>query len=204
MSASATLRLPAALFVLASLAIAGCQPPVADGPTANPSATSPSGAAPTKSSAAASAPASAGGGPDSATVQSIMARTVEVADPSAHFAPVGVQATARDSSGGTFTAILGERANSGDSGGKIVFFFHGKRYVGTNSDTETESVKITGGTDSFKLTYSHFAANDPACCASLPPVTMEYDWTDNESFVGSSYSVPHQGNPVKVRVPPSS
>lgn len=200
MIASATTRpRSAALFVVLGLAAVGCQPPVASGPPASPST-----AAHAKASTAASAPSSAGGGPALSAVQSIMSRTVEVANPSTHFVPVGVQATAHDDAGGTFTAVVGERANAADAGGKIVFFWHGTRYVGTNSDTETESVSLKGGTDAFKITYSHFAPNDPACCASLPPVTIEYAWTDNEGFVGSSLSIPHQGNAIKVRVPPAS
>lgn len=70
-------------------------------------------------------------------------------------------------------------------------------------DAETEAMsitKVTGGAGYFRVTYVHYAANDPACCASLPPVTVTYVWQDDEGFVPSGGTRPAYGSPVRVKL----
>ncbi|MGZ0148600.1 LppP/LprE family lipoprotein [Kribbella sp. WER1] len=170
-------------------------------PTDTPTTTQP---APPTTPANPTTPAKAasGGVPDAAGIKTAMAQTVEVKQPSVHFVPSTVKATVPDGDGGKLTAVVGTRSNAADSGGQVVFFFHGTKFVGWDGDTETSGVtSLAGaGTGAFAIKYTHFAKDDPACCPSLKPVTIHWSWQDNDGFAPSGGSRPYAGTPVAIRL----
>jgi hypothetical protein len=143
------------------------------------------------------------GVPTMGRIKDVMARTVEKKNPRTHFVRSGVVATVSDGHGGKLSAVVGRRSGAADSGGEVVFFFHGTKFLGWDGDTETGGVKsLSGaGTGAFKVRYVHYAAADPACCASLKPVTVHWVWQDEDGFVPSGGTRPHGlGDPVRVRL----
>ncbi|GAA1572296.1 hypothetical protein GCM10009804_30780 [Kribbella hippodromi] len=131
-----------------------------------------------------------------------MARTVEVKQPAVHFVPSGVRATVSDGGAGKLTAVVGTRSGAADGGGQVVFFFHGNKFVGWDGDTETTGVqRLAGsGAGAFTIRYTHYAAGDPACCPSLAPVTIHWNWQDGDGFAPSGGPRPHLGTPVAIRL----
>ncbi|MCO6009233.1 LppP/LprE family lipoprotein [Actinoallomurus purpureus] len=129
-----------------------------------------------------------------------MTRTVEVADPSTHFTGDSRPVTTSDRHGGDLTAVVGQRIPTADGKGQLVFFWHGTTFIGWDAVTETDSIRrITAGPGYFTVTYTHYAAKDPMCCASLPPVTITYAWQDSGRFVPSG-EIPHHGDPIRVKL----
>src|SRR5205807_608304 len=74
--------------------------------------------------------------PNRAAIEAVMARTVEVNNPSEKFAPFGDTVTVDDGAGGGFLAAGGLRNPSGDGSGQLVFFWHNDAFVGWNIDQE--------------------------------------------------------------------
>ncbi|GAA1610357.1 MULTISPECIES: LppP/LprE family lipoprotein [Kribbella] len=157
-------------------------------------------ATPKKSATPASS--SVAGVPDAAGIKTAMAQTVETKQPSVHFVPSTVKATVPDGEGGKLTAVVGTRSNAADSGGQVVFFFHGTKFVGWDGDTETSGVTSLAGAGQgvFTIKYTHFAKDDPACCPSLKPVTIHWSWQDNDGFAPSGGTRPYVGTPVAIRL----
>lgn len=60
--------------------------------------------------------------------------------------------------------------------------------------------RLAAGSGRFLVTYMHYAARDPACCASLPPVTVGYIWAGGQRFTPSGGTRPEYGDPVRVRL----
>ncbi|WP_427885328.1 LppP/LprE family lipoprotein [Kribbella sp. GL6] len=146
--------------------------------------------------------ASTSGVPDASAIRAAMAQTVEVKQPSVHFVPSTVKATVPDGTGGKLTAVVGTRSNAADSGGQVVFFFHGTKFSGWDGDTETTGVTSLAGAGQgvFTIKYTHFAKDDPACCPSLKPVTIHWAWQDNDGFAPSGGPRPYVGTPVAIRL----
>jgi hypothetical protein len=191
--------------LMAGMALTGCRSSDGASSASSASASASPTASPASPNAVATVPAApvstpVAGGPDQATVQSTMTRTVEAATPTEHFAPSGTPVTATDRNGGTLTAMVGTRTPAADGHGQLVFFWQGNRFIGWDAETEAMSItKITGGTGYFTVTYEHYAAQDPACCASLPPVNVTYVWQD-DGFVPSGGTRPTYGNPIRVKL----
>ncbi|MEV5755101.1 LppP/LprE family lipoprotein [Actinoallomurus sp. NPDC052308] len=205
----------AAVVLLAAVTAAGCRP---DRPAAQPSTSS----APT-TPAAASSPASSSpsptagtlsptptadtaapavGVPDRAAVERVLTRTVEAADPSTHFVRDRTPVTTSDRHGGTLTAVVGRRYPTADGKGQLVFFWHGTRFLGWDAVTETDAVRdLTGGPGHFRITYLHYAPQDPECCASLPPAAVTYTWQDDGRLVPSG-TRPEHGAAIRVKLLP--
>lgn len=206
-AADRTLRprafVPVVTALIAGMALTGCK--------SSDAASSASSASPTASPASPNAVATvpstpgstpASGAPDQATIQSAMTRTVEAEDPTTHFAPVGSPVTASDRNGGTLTAVIGQRTPTADGKGQLVFFWQGNRFIGWDAETEAMSItKVAGGNGYFTVTYVHYAAKDPFCCASLPPVNVTYVWQD-DGFVPSGGTRPTYGSQVRVKLNP--
>lgn len=103
--------------------------------------------------------------------------------------------------GGTLTAVIGQRTPTADGHGQLVFFWQGGRFAGWDAETEAMSItKVTGGAGYFRVTCAHYAANDPACCASRSPVTVTSAWQDGDGFVPSGGPRPAYGSPVRVKL----
>lgn len=189
---------PAMVALTAGVALAGCRSSEA---SSSSSPATPNAVATVSSAPAAPPSTPPAGGTDQATIQRDMTRTVEAASPGVHFAPNGAPVTAPDRNGGTLTAAIGQRTPTADGHGQLVFFWQGSRFIGWDAETEAMSItKVTGGTGYFQVTYTHYAPNDPACCASLPPVTVTYVWQDNDGFTPSGGTRPAYGSPVRVKL----
>ncbi len=109
----------------------------------------------------------------------VMWRTVLVQEGFEHFYPSGQLTTVSDGGSGAFTAEVGTVLPSTDGDGQLVFFWHDKRFVGWDSPLDNMDVldvqPLHGGT--FRVTYSNYAPNDPACCPSLIPLSVVYRWS---------------------------
>ncbi|GAA0345429.1 LppP/LprE family lipoprotein [Actinoallomurus spadix] len=150
----------------------------------------------------ASAAAPSAGVPDRAAIRRVLTRTVEAADPSTHFASVRPPVTTSDRHGGTLTAVIGQRYPTADGKGQLVFFWHGTRFLGWDTGTETDAVRgVTAGPGSFRVTYLHYAERDPECCPSLPPATVTYTWQDGGRLAASG-APPVHGAAVRVKLLP--
>jgi hypothetical protein len=192
----ATRGIGPALIWLGVAALAGCRPGSAGtSPTVTPAPSTPSPSTP--SSPPVSAPAT--GVPSRAEIARVMARTAEAGTPEEHFVPGDRPRTAPDGQGGTLTAVIGQRHPTSDGHGQIVFFWHGTRFLGWDSVFESDSItRVAPAGNGFRATYTRYAANDPECCASLPPVTLAYRWTGQR--LASSGTPPVHGRPIRVRL----
>jgi hypothetical protein len=64
-----------------------------------------------------------------------------------------------------------------DGYGDLVFFFHGNRFLGWDSDHTALSIgrlKVRRG--AFRVRYANYAPRDPLCCPSQSPVELAYRW----------------------------
>ncbi|MGO8871746.1 MAG: LppP/LprE family lipoprotein [Acidimicrobiales bacterium] len=85
--------------------------------------------------------------------------------------------TVSDGAGGYLTAVSALRNPSADGHGALVFFWHNQTFLGWDTNKETWNVTVRrGGTNAIEATYADYAPGDPACCPSLPPVTITYSW----------------------------
>jgi LppP/LprE lipoprotein len=58
-----------------------------------------------------------------------------------------------------------------------VFFWHNQKFLGWDTDKESWNVTVSdGGTNAIRASYADYAPGDPACCPSLPRVTITYSW----------------------------
>lgn len=80
--------------------------------------------------------------------------------------------------GSTFIALAGYRSPSADGAPMWVFFFNGQTYLGTDTLVPSLGLNLAGSPapGQVNVTYSNYAANDPLCCPTLPPVTLTYTW----------------------------
>ena len=117
-------------------------------------------------------------GPSQAEIAREMQNTTLAQERFEHFLPAGQLKTIPDGSGGHLTAAIGTIVPTTDGEGQLVFFWHNSRFIGW--DAPVESMAILGlqsvGVGSFRVTYSHYAHGDPACCPSLVPVSVVYRW----------------------------
>jgi len=108
-----------------------------------------------------------------------MRRTQEVGHPGTHFTRRGPRATAPDGDGGSITAIVGGRYPTADGKGQLVFFFHGRTFLGW--DTSRESIAIApirrGRGSRIRVPYVHYARKDALCCPTRGRLTVTYRWT---------------------------
>lgn len=109
----------------------------------------------------------------------VMWRTVLVQEGFEHFYPSGQLTTVPDGGGGAFTAEVGTVLPSTDGDGQLVFFWHDRRFVGWDSSVDNMDIldlqPLHRGR--FRVTYSNYAPNDPACCPSLIPLSVVYRWS---------------------------
>jgi hypothetical protein len=117
--------------------------------------------------------------PSTTQIARVMWRTVLVREPMEHFYPSSEPATISDGSGGNLTAEVGTNLPSTDGDGQLVFFWHNNRFVGWDSSVESMTVLQlqSVGPGHFRVTYSNYAPNDPACCPSLIPMSVAYRWS---------------------------
>ncbi len=138
--------------------------------------------------------------PTAAAITDVMSRTVEVGDPTVHFTPVAPLAV-DDGQGGVLTAVIGTRSPTADGYGQIVFFWHNQNFLGWDSSTESIAIsRLTSPSPGvIAVTYVHYGPNDPLCCASLAPVTINYSW--NGTALQSSGAPPSPSG-VSVKLTP--
>lgn len=130
------------------------------------------------------------------TVIQAMQHTVLADDPASYFIPppgnpLEIVYTP-DGQGGWLAAAIGALAPGGfpsaDGKGHLVFFFHNNKFVGWDAATMSTSIKNLTTSDNgiFKVTYAHYAPDDPMCCPSLPDREILYRWnSQSESFTAS-------------------
>lgn len=137
--------------------------------------------------------------PSEAEVTRDMQRTTLVAEPLEHFLPSGPLKTIPDGSGGKLTAAVGTVVPTTDGNGQLVFFWHNTRFIGW--DAPEQSMAITElqsvGVGRFRVTYSNYKRNDPACCPSLVPVSVLYRWSGRHFAIDGS---PPPVRPIPARV----
>jgi hypothetical protein len=80
--------------------------------------------------------------------------------------------------GSIFIGLAGYRSPSADGAPMWVFFFNGETYLGTDTLMPSPGLNLAGSPapGQINVTYSNYAASDPLCCPSLPPVTLTYTW----------------------------
>jgi len=106
-----------------------------------------------------------------------MHRTVEVRS-GRRFQPIGARHTISDGRGRSITAQVAMPEPTADGHGNLVFFFHGNRFLGWDSDHEALSIeRLSVSRGVFRVRYANYAAGDPLCCPSEEPVTVSYRWT---------------------------
>ena len=108
-----------------------------------------------------------------------MSGTIEVAYPSTHFTPWSDPLTIADGRGGTLTAIVGVRYPTADAKGQLVFFWHGRQFLGWDSRYESNAIVglSSPAPGVFAVRFAHYAPTDALCCPSLRPVQILYRWT---------------------------
>lgn len=116
--------------------------------------------------------------PSSAQIAGVMWRTILAEEPLEHFYPAGQLTTTSDGDGGALTAEVGTLLPSTDGDGQLVFFWHNRQFVGWDSSVESMSVLELQslGDRGFQITYANYAPDDPACCPSLIPISVAYQW----------------------------
>lgn len=126
-----------------------------------------------------------------------MQDTTLIGEPLEHFLPAGQLTTIGDGSGGHLTAAVGTIVPTTDGYGQLVFFWHNSRFIGWDAPAESMAIVRLRpvGTGRFRVTYSHYARADPACCPSLAPISVVYQWR------GSHFAA--AGRPPAVRPIPS-
>ncbi len=89
----------------------------------------------------------------------------------------GPPVTVSDGDGGYLTAVPAGRSPSADGHGWLVFLWHDQRFLGWDTNRESWNVTVRAdGMDAIQATYPDYSPGDPACCPSLPPVTITYSW----------------------------
>ena len=115
--------------------------------------------------------------PTAQQIAAQIAKTHETTDPSEGFigsSPV----TVSDGSGGYLTAVSALRNPSADGHGALIFFWHNQTFLGWDTNEETWNVMVRANSaDAIEATYADYAPGNPACCPSLPPVTITYSWS---------------------------
>ena len=85
--------------------------------------------------------------------------------------------TVSDGSGGYLTAVSALRTPSADGHGDLIFFWHNQTFLGWDTNEETWNTMVHADADAIAVTYPDYAPGNPACCPSLPPVTIIYGWS---------------------------
>jgi hypothetical protein len=137
--------------------------------------------------------------PSEAEVTRDMQHTTLVAEPLEHFLPSGPLKTIPDGSGGNLTAAVGTVVPTTDGNGQLVFFWHNSKFVGWDAPDQSMAIVglQSGGVGRFRVTYSNYRRNDPACCPSLVPVSVLYRWRGGHF---ATYGSPPSVRPIPARV----
>jgi LppP/LprE lipoprotein len=144
------------------------------------------------------AAAAAAGPTPMSVVRKWMRRTIEVGSrPAVDFRPLGRRVSISDGRGGRLTAIAGVRNPTADAYGQLIFFFHGRRFLGWDSNHEKTALTVKARGGEFAASYAHYRRSDPLCCPSLPPVRVRYRWTGHR--LKPSGRAPEQGVGVRLR-----
>jgi hypothetical protein len=118
----------------------------------------------------------------------VMRQTSEVGLPSEHFAPIGRPQITTDGAGSELTAMAGRRSPTADGYGQLVFFWHGDRFLGWDTSSESRAIEgvVVHAPRAFAVTYPRYTSSDPLCCPSLSPVTVVYTWTGSRLQASST------------------
>jgi hypothetical protein len=137
--------------------------------------------------------------PSQAQITRDMQNTSLATEPLEHFVPSGPLKTTADGSGGRLSAAVGTVVPTTDGMGELVFFWHDTRFIGW--DARDASMAIVAlkpaGAGGFRVTYSNYTPNDPACCPSLVPVSVLYRWRGGHLAVDGA---PPSVRPIPARV----
>ncbi len=157
----------------------------------------------TDSSEAAAQP----GRPTSDDVQRVLSASFETESPSVHFSALSGEkdySFGTDGGSGTLTAVFATRSPTGDGKGQVIFFWHGKDFVGVSAPPEALSIrdirrKEGGG---FLVTYNAYSDADALCCPSLQPVDISYQWSGTAMTPSAPLPESVTRGPTDVTVPP--
>lgn len=129
-----------------------------------------------------------------------MRRTREVGDSRTHFTRLGPRLSVPDGKGRSITAVIGGRYPTADGKGQLVFFFHGRAFLGW--DTARESIAIApirrGRGHGIQVPYVHYAPSDALCCPSRGLRTVTYRW-NGRRIVASRRPPNATGSRVRLR-----
>jgi len=101
----------------------------------------------------------------------------------------GSPVTVSDGNGGYLTAVPAGRSPSADGHGWLVFLWHNQGFLGWDTNRESWNVTVRAdGMNAIEATYPDYSPGDPACCPSLPPVTITYSW--NGTGLAQSRTLP--------------
>lgn len=128
-----------------------------------------------------------------------MRRTREVPYPGTHFKKISPRVTVPDGNGGTITAVIGVRSPTADGYGQLVFFFHGRRFLGWDTARESPALIAIhrGRGPRIQVRYAHYAKRDALCCPSRAPITVTYRWTGTRI---TASRVPPNATGARVRL----
>lgn len=137
--------------------------------------------------------------PSQAEITRDMQNTSLAAEPLERFVASGPSKTTPDGSGGKLTAAVGTVVPTTDGMGQLVFFWHNTRFVGWDAPDASMAIQALKpvGAGGFRVTYSNYTSNDPACCPSLVPVTVLYRWRGGHFAINGS---PPAVRPIPARV----
>ncbi|HEV7191613.1 MAG TPA: LppP/LprE family lipoprotein [Jatrophihabitantaceae bacterium] len=146
--------------------------------------------------------------PTANQIREVMKSTEEIGTPGEYFAPTGHPVTVDDGRGGTLTAAIGSRTPNADGHGMVVFFWHDATFISWDSTTEatTTDAIASAGSGEVRVTYDNYATHDAACCPSLPPATVTFQWSGDAVVALSAipsgvYMLASTGvRPVEVRL----
>lgn len=86
--------------------------------------------------------------------------------------------TTQAPNGTLFIGISGAKLGTADGANQWVFFFNGSTYLGTDTAVPSSYLSLAGSPapGQIDVRYVAYAAGDPLCCPTLPPVVITYTW----------------------------
>lgn len=113
-----------------------------------------------------------------ADIQQIQARTFNVGSFGTMSFQIFTVVSTVGPDGSIFIGLAGFRSPSADGAPMWVFFFNGTTYLGTDTLLPSPGLTLAGSPapGQINVRYENYAANDPLCCPTLPPVTITYTW----------------------------
>jgi hypothetical protein len=140
------------------------------------------------------------GGPTQEDIAATMRHTTLEDGPDQYFVPFDTPITISDGFGGTLTAVIGGRANTGDGSGQLVFFWHDDAFLGWDKDHEALKLRLSvesANGPAFRVSYAYLRDGEPACCPT-GTVDVVYAWDGLK--IAPDQDLPPETAGAKVRI----